>query len=151
MTAATDVAAPKEVLWDLLGRFADYGDWLESTTEVLRADDVAVVGARFEERSRISGVFMATIRWTLLDLEPETRMVFGGEGVWAVDGLGFSVDVADRGERCELSLTLWYTPRFGPLGSLAEVLTRSNVTNDQRRSVATLATLAERLAQPEDR
>ncbi|HEV3328405.1 MAG TPA: SRPBCC family protein [Acidimicrobiales bacterium] len=146
VTAAIDVHAPVEVLWDVLGRFADYEDWLESTTEVLRADDEVVVGAGFEERSRISGVWMATIRWTLTELEPDARMVFRGEGVWAVDGLGFSVDLAEHGHSTELSLTLWYTPRFGPLGSALDVLTRSNVTNDQKRTVRTLATLAERRA-----
>lgn len=143
VTVATDVHAPVGAVWDFLCRFADYGDWLESTTEVLRADEAVAVGAGFEERSRISGVWMATIRWTLCELVPESSMVFRGEGVRVLDGLGFSVDVAGSGASCELSLTLWYTPRFGPLGSALDVLTRSNVTNDQKRSVRTLATLAE--------
>ena len=46
------------------------------------------------------------------------------------------------GALTEFSLTLWYTPRFGPLGSLVDWLTRSNVTNDQKRSVGTFAILA---------
>jgi Polyketide cyclase / dehydrase and lipid transport len=146
VTAAIDAQAPIEVVWDLLGRFADYGDWLESTTEVLRADDEVVIGAGFVERSRISGVWMATIRWTLTELEPGSRLVFRGEGVWAIERLGFSVDLAELGTSTELTLTLWYTPRFGPVGSALDVLTRSNVTNDQKRTVRTLATLAEHRA-----
>ncbi len=143
VTVATDVDAPIEVVWDLLCRFSGYADWLESTIEVLSFDDEAEVGAGFEERSRISGLWTATIRWTLTEVAPESRMEFRGEGVRVIEGLGFAVDVADRGEAVEVQLTLWYTPRYGPLGSALDVLTRSNVTNDQRRSVSTLATLAE--------
>ncbi len=73
-------------------------------------------------------------------------MVFHGEGVAVLEGLGFSVDLEGQGAATELSLTLWYTPRFGPVGSALDVLTRSNVTNDQKRSVRTLASLAEHRA-----
>ena len=145
VTASIDAHAPVEVLWDVLTRFSDYGDWLESTTEVLRADDAAV-GASFEERSRISGVWMATIRWTVTELQAHRRLAFRGEGVRVLDGLGFAVDLAAEGDATGLSLTLWYTPRYGVVGSALDVLTRSNVTNDQKRSVRTLATLAERIA-----
>lgn len=146
VTASIEVHAPVEVIWDVLTRFSDYGDWLESTTEVLRADDDAVVGASFEERSRISGVWMATIRWTVTELHPQERLAFRGEGVRLLDGLGFAVDLTAEDDATALSLTLWYTPRYGAVGSALDVLTRSNVTNDQKRSVRTLAMLAERIA-----
>jgi Polyketide cyclase / dehydrase and lipid transport len=148
VTATTDAHAPTEVVWGLLCRFGDYADWLESTVRVLRADEEVALGAGFEERSRISGVWMATIRWTLTELDPFRRMAFHGEGVAVLDDLGFSVDLTDRGTSSELSITLWYTPRLGPLGWALDVLTRANVTNDQKRSVRTLATLAELRAHP---
>jgi hypothetical protein len=144
VTVSIDVHAPPGAIWDRLSRFADYADWLESTVAVLHADDQVVVGASFEERSRISGVWMSTIRWTVTELEDRRRLAFAGEGVPVVEGLGFCVDLDEGGERTELSLSLWYTPRFGPVGAALDLLTRSNVTNDQKRSVRTLATLVER-------
>jgi Polyketide cyclase / dehydrase and lipid transport len=150
VTAATDARAPIETVWDLLCRFGDYGDWLESTTKVLRADDEVAIGAGFDERSRLSGLWMATIHWTLTELEPFSRMRFHGEGVKLLDELGFSIDVAGSGATSELSITLWYTPRFGAVGWALDVLTRSNVTNDQKRSVRTLAALAELAAHPDE-
>jgi len=120
-----------------------YGEWIESTIEVLEADPHMAVGASFEERSRVSGLFTATLRWTAREVEPLARIAFDGEGVTIVQGLGFAVDLSERGASTEFALTLSYTPRFGPIGSLVDWLTRSNVTNDQKRSVRTFAILAE--------
>lgn len=74
---------------------------------------------------------------------PPNRIAFEGTGVAMVRGLGFSVDLREvaTGTACEL--TLWYSPRFGPIGFVIELLTRSNVTNDQKRTVRSLAFLAE--------
>ena len=141
--AATAVDAPVGEVWDLLCATERYDAWIESTTEVLATDGDARLGASFEERSRISGLWMATIRWTVTEFEPERRLAFEGTGVAVVTGLGFSVDLAPVDHATEVTLTLWYTPRFGPLGSFLELVTRSNVRNDQKRTVRTLASLAE--------
>lgn len=141
--ATTTVAAPAGTVWDLLCALDRYGEWLESTTELLATDGEARLGAIFEERSRISGVWMATIRWTVTEFEPLRRLAFEGTGVAVVTGLGFAVDLEAVGPATELTLSLWYRPRFGPLGTFLDWVTRSNVTNDQKRSVRTLAFLAE--------
>ena len=143
VTVSSTVAAPLEAVWDLILRMDRYEEWIESTIELVGADPHMTVGASFEERSRVSGLFTARLRWTLRELEPLTRIAFDGDGVAVVRGLGFALDVADLGGSTEFSLTLWYTPRFGPVGSLVDWLTRSNVTNDQKRSVRTFAILAE--------
>jgi uncharacterized protein YndB with AHSA1/START domain len=141
--ASTRAAAPVEAVWKLLAATDRYGEWIESTTEVLRADDVVRPGATFVERSRISGLWMATIHWTVTQCEPERRLAFEGRGVPVLSDLGFSVDLVDEGAATEVTLTLWYTTRFGPFGTFLDVVTRANVTNDQKRSVRTLAILAE--------
>jgi uncharacterized membrane protein len=141
--AATTAAAPAEAVWALLVAMPRYDEWLESTTVVLASDDEARLGAGFEERSRLSGLWMATIRWTVTEFEPSRRIAFEGTGASVVSGLGFSVDLEAHGPATEVTLTLWYTPRFGPLGTVLERVTRANVTNDQKRSVRTLAFLAE--------
>jgi uncharacterized protein YndB with AHSA1/START domain len=141
--ASTTAAAPVEEVWRLLAATDRYAEWVESTVEVLRTDGAARIGASFEERSRISGLWMATIRWTVTELEVHRRLAFEGTGVAVLRGLGFSVDLEAVGDATEVTITLWYTPRFGPLGTFLDVVTRGNVTNDQKRSVRTLAFLAE--------
>ena len=141
--ASTTAAAPVGAVWELLAATDRYAEWLESTTEVLRTDGAARVGATFVERSRISGFWMATIHWTVTECEPERRLAFEGRGVAVLTDLGFSVDLVDHGVATEVTLTLWYTPRFGPFGTFLDLVTRANVTNDQKRSVRTLAFLSE--------
>jgi len=143
--ASTTAAAPVEAVWELLVDTDRYAEWIESTTEVLRSDGAARLGATFVERSRISGFWMATIHWTVTECEPERRLAFKGSGVAVLSDLGFSVDLVEIGAATEVTLTLWYTPRFGPLGTFLDVVTRGNVTNDQKRSVRTLAFLSEHL------
>lgn len=143
VTASSTVAAPLEAVWDLVCEMDRYDEWIESTIELLCTDGRAAQGASFEERSRVSGLFTATLRWTVREVEPLARIAFDGEGVSVIRGLGFAIDVCALGESTEFALTLWYTPRFGPVGSLVDWLTRSNVTNDQKRSVRTFAVLAE--------
>jgi hypothetical protein len=141
--ATTTAAAPVGTLWELLVATDRYAEWIESTIEVLRADDATRLGATFVERSRISGLWTATINWEVTEYEVERRLAYEGSGVAVLTGLGFSVDLVDQGATTEVTLTLWYTPRLGPLGTFLDVVTRANVTNDQKRSVRTLAFLAE--------
>ena len=146
VTAATDVHAPVEVLWEpaRVGSTV-YGDWLESTTR-----GAAFGRRRRRARRRLRGAIADLGRLDGDDPLDAHRARArtedglprrGGRG--CSTGLGFSVDLAGHDASTELSITLWYTPRFGPVGSALDVLTRSNVTNDQKRSVRTLATLAE--------
>lgn len=141
--ASITTAAPAEAVWRRLAATDRYAEWVESTTEVLRTDGEARLGASFEERSRISGLWMATIRWTVTEFEPDRRLAFEGTGVAVLTGLGFSVDLVAQRDATEVTLTLWYTPRFGLLGSFLDAVTRANVTNDQKRTVRTLVFLAE--------
>ncbi len=102
-----------------------------------------MAGAGFTERTRLSGVWVARLRWTVVDVQPQRHLEFAGVGASVVEGLGFSIDLTEQGSSTEVALALWYTPRLGPIGSLLAAVTRSNVTNDQKRSVRTLAALAE--------
>jgi Polyketide cyclase / dehydrase and lipid transport len=143
VAVATDAKVSVGAVWERLSRLADYSDWLESTIEVLDADAGLELGAGFTERTRMSGVWVARIRWTIVDLDEPHHLEFAGVGASVVDRLGFSIDLTGQDQTTEIALTLWYTPRLGPIGSLLDLVTRSNVTNDQKRSVRTLAALAE--------
>jgi hypothetical protein len=143
VAAGVEILAPIEDVWALVCQLRRYDEWVESTIEVRSADEVAGMGARWQERSRISGVWLATIEWRVTEFVAPTRIAFEGTGVAMVRRLGFSIDLeaVAAGTHCEL--TLWYSPRFGPIGFLLDLLTRSNVTNDQKRTVRSLAFLAE--------
>ena len=143
VTAATTVPATLERVWSLVCDMRHYADWVESTIEVLRADDEIGIGARYEERTRLSGLWTATTQWTVIELEPMTRVAFVAEGAPAVRSLGLELTLAAHDDGIEVASTYSYLTRFGPLGTLLELVVRGNVVNDQRRSLRTLSYLAE--------
>lgn len=143
VAAEVEILAPIEVVWELVCQLHRYDEWVESTIEVLRADEVATLGAHWEERSRISGIWLATIDWHVAEFVAPHRISFEGTGVAMVRGLGFSIDLRDAVATTVCELTLWYSPRFGPIGVAIDLLTRSNITNDQKRTLRSLAFLAE--------
>jgi hypothetical protein len=145
-TAATTIAAPLDVVWDLVTDIARFPDWIESTLEIVHVDGGIALGASYVERSRISGFFTSTICWRVAQYEPRRRVEYTGSGVSVLSRLGYSVEIEPVGSATEFTLELWYLPRFGPLGSFMEVAARSNVNAEHRRSVATFSILAERRA-----
>ena len=147
-SASISIDAPLDTVWELLCQLDRYVEWVESTLAFIASDGHAALGASYVERSRISGFWTATIRWHVVEIVPSLRIVFEGAGVAPVTGLGYSVEVAPDDDRTEFTLTLWYTPRFGPVGALVEMAVRSNVNAEHRRSVRTFSILAEHDGQP---
>jgi uncharacterized protein YndB with AHSA1/START domain len=145
VTAATTVAASLERVWTLATDMGRYQDWVESTIEVLRADDEMALGARYEERTRLSGFWTATTRWTVNEFEPMARIAFIGDGAPTVRGLTLELTFEASAEGTEVTSTYSYLMRYGLLGTLLELVVRGNVVNDQRRSLRTLSYLAEQL------
>jgi uncharacterized protein YndB with AHSA1/START domain len=145
VTAATTVPATLERVWSLVCDMHHYADWVESTIEVVRADDEIGPGARYEERTRLSGFWTATTRWTVTEFEPMARIAFAAEGAPAVRSLTLELTLEGHDEGIEVASTYSYLTRYGLLGTLLELVVRGNVVNDQRRSLRTLSYLAERL------
>jgi carbon monoxide dehydrogenase subunit G len=144
VTAEITVAAPLDVVWTFVSDLAGYADWVETTIEVLSADDELCLGAAFEERTRLSGIWTATTRWTVTELQPSERVTFVGDGPKAVRALALELTLSANGATTEVTSTYSYRTRYGPLGALLELIVRGNVVNDQRRSLRTLSYLAER-------
>jgi uncharacterized protein YndB with AHSA1/START domain len=142
--ASTTVAAPLAPVWRYLRRLDQYPEWIESSLELVRADPIAMVGAELVEHARVLGFFTATITWRVVDLEEEHRIVFEGSGVPTIGGLGFAVVLEPAEGSTEFTLTLWYTPKYGVLGSVIEFLAHGGVNADHKRSARTFAILAER-------
>jgi uncharacterized protein YndB with AHSA1/START domain len=144
VTAATTVPAPLERVWSIVSDLHRYADWVESTIEVLRADDEIGPGARYEERTRLSGLWTATTQWTVTEFAPMERIAFVAEGPRVVRSLALEMTLERHEEGTEVATTYSYRMRYGPLGALLELVVRGNVVNDQRRSLRTLSYLAER-------
>lgn len=144
MTAATTVSATLERVWSLVRDMSRYADWVESTIDVIRADDEIGLGARYEERTRLTGLWTATTRWTVTEFQPMRRVTFAAEGAPVVRALALELTLEAHDEGTEVASTYSYFMRYGLLGSLLEIVVRGNVVNDQRRSLRTLSYLAER-------
>jgi hypothetical protein len=139
------VPAPLGRVWALVSDISRYADWVEPTIEVLRADDEIGLGACYEERTRLSGFWTATTRWTVTEFEPMARITLIGDGPSAVRALALELTLEANDEGTEVTSTYSYLTRFGLLGTLLELVVRGNVVNDQRRSLRTLSYLAEHL------
>ena len=96
------------------------------------------------ERTRLSGFWTATTTWTVTECEPKERIAFEAHGAPAVRSLSLVVTLREQPEGTEVATTYAYALRFGVLGALLELIVRSNVVADQRRSLRTLSFLAER-------
>lgn len=144
VTAMTTIAAPREYVWRVLCDMGRYEAWIENTLELLHADEVASLGATFEERARLSGFWTSVVHWTVMGFDPPSRLVFMGRGARGVRDLTFEVELEPLDGGTEIASTYAYVPRFGLLGTLLELVVRGNVVADQKRSLRTFALLVER-------
>ncbi len=143
VTAATSVPAPLERVWSFVRDMSRYADWVESTIHVVRADDEIALGASYEERTRLTGLWTATTRWTVTEFQPMRRVTFIAEGAPVVRSLELELTLEATDEGTEVASTYSYYMRYGLFGALLELVVRGNVVNDQRRSLRTLSYLAE--------
>lgn len=146
VTATTLVDAPVGLIWSLLCDTTRYAEWLESTIEVHSGDRVARLGSIYEERTRLSGFWTSKTRWEVVELRAPSVIALEGFGVPAVRRIlvEFGVEPVEAG--ADVSSTYSYTLRYGLLGSVIEFGFKNNVNAEQRRSLRTLAILAEREA-----
>ena len=144
VTAETTMHASTERVWSIVSDLSGYADWVESTIDVIRADPVIALGACYEERTRLSGFWTATTTWTVTDCEPNRRICFVADGAPPVHSLALELSLREVANGTAVATTYSYGLRFGLLGTLLELIVRSNVVADQRRSLRTLSYLAER-------
>jgi hypothetical protein len=143
VTASISVLGRREQVWDVLCDFGRAEEWVENTLEVLRYDVPAQLGATYDERARLSGIWTSVIRWTVTGFEPLVWLRMEGDGARAIRHLTLEYRVEQCDDVTEVSSTYSYLPRFGPIGALLKLLVRSNVVADQCRSLRTLAHVVE--------
>jgi carbon monoxide dehydrogenase subunit G len=142
--AAADVATSHDEVWDLVSDLTRYAEWVHGTLEVLDADPVAVVGARYTERNRVVGPISACSEWRVESLDRargEQRHVT--DGVPGVRDFAVTVRIAPTaaGTRVELALS-------GQVGAglatplLARLMQRSIAPSNRRTLEALTALIA---------
>jgi carbon monoxide dehydrogenase subunit G/iron-sulfur cluster repair protein YtfE (RIC family) len=144
-SAAVEVAASPDEVWELVSDLSRYAEWVHGTLEVVDADPVAIVGARYTERNRVLGPISARSEWRIevLDrMRGEQRHVT--EGVPGVRDFAVTVRIAPAASGTRVELQLSGDVRAGiATGGLARVMQRS-ITPSNERTVRALAGLVTR-------
>ncbi len=144
ITATAIISAPPERVWEIACDGSRYPEWVENTLRMIHIDGPARLGATMEELTRIAGPWKAVTRWRVTQFDPPRRQVQTGEGVTAAKDMAVIIELLPAGEDTNFTLTLCYTPRFGPIGALIDRAVRGPITRSQRRSVEAFAALVAR-------
>ena len=108
---------------------------------MIRIDGPARPGATLEELTRIAGPWKSVTRWRVTQFDPPRFQVQEGEGVAAAKNMAVIIELCPAGADTSFTLTLRYTPRFGPIGALIDRAVRGSITRSQQRSAQAFATL----------
>jgi uncharacterized protein YndB with AHSA1/START domain len=141
ITAAAIIPAPPERVWKIACDTSRYPEWVENTLLMIHTDGPARPGATMEELTRIAGPWKAITRWRVTQLDPPRRQVQAGQGVTTAKDLAVIIELSPAGEDTKFTLTVRYTPRFGPIGALLDRAVRGPITRSQRRSAKAFAAL----------
>jgi len=145
VVASAVVSAPMSEVWVAVGDTARYPEWVENTLRVIRRDGPAESGSTMEELTRIAGPWKAVTRWRVTEFDPPTHQVHLGDGVAMARNMRLEIDltpVGDSGTR--VSLTVRYTPKFGPMGALINLAIRRSIARSQQRSIDAFASMVGR-------
>ncbi|HEX8067758.1 MAG TPA: SRPBCC family protein [Thermoleophilaceae bacterium] len=146
ITSTVTVAAPVDEVWGWISDTSRYEDWVEATEKLLHTDGPARVGSTYSERDVIAGPWKATVNWRVSEVdEAARRQVHHGEGIPTVRNLGIVMELDPKGEETtEFKFTVFYTPRFGPLGTLIDKAVAGTIKKEQDHSLSNFAELVAR-------
>jgi uncharacterized protein YndB with AHSA1/START domain len=143
--AATAItAAPPERVWEIACDSSRYPEWVENTLRMIRTDGLTRPGATMEELTRIAGPWKSVTRWRVTEFDPPRRQVQEGEGVTTATDMAVIIELSPSGEDTNFTLTVRYTPKFGPIGALIDRAVRGSITRSQQRSANAFAELVAR-------
>jgi len=142
--ASAIIPAPQERVWQIACDTSRYPEWVESTLRIIHTDGPARAGATMEELTRIAGPWKSVTRWRVTEFDPPRRQVQEGEGVSTARGMAVIIELSPAGQDTNFTLTVRYTPRFGPIGALIDRAVRGSITHSQQRSAQAFAALVAR-------
>jgi uncharacterized protein YndB with AHSA1/START domain len=144
IAASAIIPAPPERVWEMACDSSRYPEWVENTLRMIHTDGPTRPGATMEELTRIAGPWKSVTRWRVTQFDPPWRQVQAGEGVTTATGMAVIIELSPAGEGTNFTLTVRYTPRFGPLGALIDRAVRGSIARSQQRSAAAFAALVTR-------
>jgi hypothetical protein len=111
---------------------------------MIRTDGPTRLGATMEELTRIAGPWKAVTRWRVTEFDPPRRQVQEGDGVSTAKDMAVIIELSPAGQDTDFTLSVRYTPRFGPIGALLDRAVRGSITRSQQRSAKAFAALVDR-------
>lgn len=142
--ASAVISAAPERVWEIACDTSRYPEWVENTLRMIRTDGRTRAGATMEELTRIAGPWKVVTRWRVTEFDPPRRQVQQGEGVSTAKNMAVIIELSPAGRDTKFTLTVRYTPRFGPVGTLIDRAVRGSITRSQQRSAQAFAALAAR-------
>jgi uncharacterized protein YndB with AHSA1/START domain len=142
--ASAIIPASPDRVWEIACDSSRYPEWVENTLRMIRTDGPTRAGATYEELSRIAGPWKSVTRWRVTEFDPPRRQVQQGEGVSTAKEMAVIIELAPVGQETHFTLTVRYTPRFGPVGALIDRAVRGSITRSQNRSAREFAALVAR-------
>jgi uncharacterized protein YndB with AHSA1/START domain len=143
IAASATISAPPERVWEIACDSSRYPEWVENTLRI-SADGPTRPGATMEELTRIAGPWKSVTRWRVTEFDPPRRQVQQGEGVSTAKDMAVIIELSPAGQGTEFTLTVRYTPRFGPVGALIDRAVRGSIARSQQRSAQAFAALVAR-------
>ncbi len=144
IVASVDLSQPQERVWEYLCDTTRYSEWVESTLKMVRVDGPARLGATYQERTRISGPWKSTTTWRVTEFDPPHRQVHEGVGVATAKDMSLELTLNPDGDGTQLTMTIRYTPRFGPIGVAIDHAVEGSVQRAQQRSALAFRALVAR-------
>jgi len=143
--ASAVIPASPERVWEIACDSSRYPEWVENTLRMIHADRPTRAGATMEELTRIAGPWKSVTRWRVTEFDPPRRQVHEGEGVSTAKNMAVIIELSPAGQDTDFTLTVRYTPRFGPVGALIDRAVRGSITrSSQQRSARAFAALVAR-------
>lgn len=140
-SASSIIKAPPERVWEIACDTSRYPDWVEGTIRMIHTDAPTLWGATYEEVTRIAGPWKSVTRWRVTEFDPPRRQVHEGEGICTAKDVAVIIELAPTSHGTNFTLTLRYSPRFGPLGGPIDRAVRGSTKRSQQNSAWAFAAL----------
>ncbi len=144
IVASIHLPQPPKRVWEYLCDTSRYSEWVESTLKMVRVDGPARLGATYQERTRISGPWKSTTTWRITEFDSPHRQVHEGVGVATAKNMSLELTLNPEGDGTHLTMTIRYTPRFGPIGVAIDRAVAGKVQSAQQRSALAFGALLAR-------
>jgi uncharacterized protein YndB with AHSA1/START domain len=136
-------AAPEEI-WRVLDDTSRYAEWVPQTVAVTRNDGEAVVGATYDERNEVFGPIKGSSRWRVVERDEGRYSLHEGEGLPLLENLSIEFRTEPAGESTEVTSTLRYDTKLGPVGALIDKLAHGQTVAQQEKALANLEGVVKR-------